>query len=264
MFSVPLFKTTSYLRFLLAAQKKSNVQNKFLAALCAKVLNNTSSPPKSEDIEQHRQELLKSKAWLDVFDIGVGKTRPPKRKIKRITEKSVSNTKKSWLLFNLVQFVKPDSIIELGTSFGVSAMYLALAAPDKDVYTVEACTQTLAIAQNAFEKLKFDNINASNASFEAELPNILKNIGKVDLIYFDGNHTKEATLKYFDAALPYVHEDTVFIFDDIHQTLPMYKAWKKIKANDKVSCTVNLFQMGLVFFNNNKCLGHYSFHYPCF
>ena len=43
-------------------------------------------------------------------------------------------------------------IIELGTSFGISAMYLAAAIPDTTVYTMEGCPAVSEIAKRILRK----------------------------------------------------------------------------------------------------------------
>ena len=54
------------------------------------------------------------------------------------------------LLSNMAaEFGKP-LIIELGTSLGISTMYLAASCPDTTVCTIEGCPSTAAIAQAEF------------------------------------------------------------------------------------------------------------------
>ena len=65
----------------------------------------------------------------------------------------------------------------------------------------------------------------------------LKN--KYDLIFFDGNHSKDATLKYFNWALESHHRDAIFIFDDIYWSLEMKQAWLEICSNPKTILSIN-------------------------
>ena len=71
----------------------------------------------------------------------------------------------------------------------------------------------------------------------------------VDLAYIDANHTYEATWSYFDVLADKTHEKSVIVLDDIHHSEEMELAWKKICADERVTSTIDLYQMGLVFFD---------------
>ncbi len=77
-------------------------------------------------------------------------------------------------------------------------------------------------------------------------------LDRVDFAYIDGNHRKEPTLNYFNWLLEKSHEQTILIFDDIHWSNEMDKAWQLIKSNDKVSVTIDLFHLGLFSLEKNK------------
>lgn len=78
-----------------------------------------------------------------------------------------------------------------------------------------------------------------------------------DLIYFDGNHQKEATLKYFHELLPLAHNDSVFIFDDIHWSPGMEEAWEEIKTHPQVRVSIDSFFWGIVFFRKEQEKEHF-------
>ena len=84
--------------------------------------------------------------------------------------------------------------------------------------------------------------------FTGYFKNSQLNTEHYQLIYFDGNHSKKATLEYFELLLPTITNDTVWIFDDIHWSAEMDEAWKAIKNHPKVTVTIDTFQWGLVFF----------------
>jgi len=238
----------AYLKYRLRAKTAHDIHSPFVFDLYNEVLNNMEPIIEAASVEAVRKELLEKNAWIDVNDLGTGKNRPSLRKFKDIARFSVSNSYKATLLYKMAKYFMPHSIIELGTSFGISTMYMALALPQSNVYTIEGCSQTLSIAESYFERLQFKNIFPINANFNAALKLNLEKLQKADFIYFDGNHAKEATLKYFNTALPFVHNDSVFIFDDINQSQEMNEAWETIISNKKVTCSINLFQLGVVFF----------------
>ncbi len=74
----------------------------------------------------------------------------------------------------------------------------------------------------------------------------------IDLVFFDANHRYEPTLRYFETCLPKTHNDSLFVFDDIHWSAEMERAWAEIKAHPAVTVTIDLFWVGLVFFRREQ------------
>jgi predicted O-methyltransferase YrrM len=79
------------------------------------------------------------------------------------------------------------------------------------------------------------------------LPEVIAGLSKLDFVFIDGNHRKEATLDYFKRCLPKLSENSIMIFDDIYWSLGMKEAWQEIKAHKDVTVTIDLFWIGLVF-----------------
>jgi hypothetical protein len=47
--------------------------------------------------------------------------------------------------------------------------------------------------------------------------------------------------------LPYTHDKTAWVFDDIHWSADMEKFWEEIKLNSSFNVCIDIFQMGLAF-----------------
>jgi len=253
-----IFPAYAYSRYLISCKNSHGIHSPFVFDLYNKVIATTDIIPGSEVIEDLRLHLLNRKSFLDVFDFGTGSNNHSRRRIKDITSRSISNKKKCALLYKMVTFAKPDNIIELGTSFGIATMYMALAAPEKPIYTVEGCAQTISIAQDNFDKAGLGNVHTSNATFDVAFPDLLKDTVKADFIYFDGNHFKGPTLRYFNMALPYIHNDSIFIFDDIHWSYDMEEAWNEIIKHPQVTVSIDLFHVGIVFFRKELSKQHFT------
>ena len=95
------------------------------------------------------------------------------------------------------------------------------------------------------------NIEVEVGDFDAILDYVLKNVDQLDMVFVDGNHRKEPTLNYFERCIELAGEDSVFMFDDIHWSYGMNQAWNAIKKDERVSITIDLFWIGLVFFKKD-------------
>ena len=80
-------------------------------------------------------------------------------------------------------------------------------------------------------------------------------------MFFDGNHQEKPTIEYFEACLAKAHNETLFIFDDIHWSEGMEKAWDYIKSHEKVTVTIDLFFIGLVFFRKEQAKQDFVIRY---
>src|SRR5690606_25194025 len=140
-------------------------------------------------------------------------------------------------LFRLARWFRPEQVLELGTSLGITTLYLAKGADEGMVTTIEGCPQTHRIAQEHFERLGQRNITPLLGSFRARLPEALQRMERLDLAFLDGNHAKEPTLDYFEQCLERSHNDTVIVLDDIHWSREMEEAWETVKAHLRVTVT---------------------------
>ena len=156
-----------------------------------------------------------------------------------------------------ISLVIPLEILEIGTSVGLGTAALSLGNSQSTITSLEGCTNTSNIALNLFKEFQLNNIHLEIGEFKNTLPLTLKN-NNFDLIYFDGNHDKTATLNYFEQCLNSATNDSVFIFDDIYWSTEMKEAWDIIKNNDMVRVSIDIFYWGLVFFRNEQRKQHFT------
>lgn len=209
------------------------------------------------EIEKLRSELLHNKQVISLKDFGTGFE--SERKISEIAKKSLKSKKQAQLLFRLVNEYKPLNILELGTSLGITSLYLAASNQNAKCITLEGCPETAKIAMRNIEKLKLNNIEVKVGEIGELLPKVLTEFCELDFVFIDANHTLKAVISYFEQCLEKINSNSIIVIDDIYWSVEMKKAWKLIKENNKVSSTIDLFQMGIVFFNPHLQKKHYKF-----
>lgn len=246
---LPMRFLQSYLRYLWCSVSRYRIHSPFIYQV-SEVLH--AKPPK--DIirlpEAVRKQLSSSQQLITVLDLGEGGKQKPNRlqKLGKLAATSSKRPKEGVYLYNLVAHFKPKVILELGTSLGISTMYLQLGCAESRIVTIEGCPERLKIAQENFQRHGFDKIECINGDFDVVLPELIKNGLQPDFVFVDGNHGLEPTLRYFELLAPCLHNDAVMVFDDIHWSVGMEQAWDWIASSDAAQVTVDLFSMGLVFF----------------
>ena len=240
-----------YCKYLFTAKSKHSAHSPFLYEFITKVLHQKSNDNNCKRIEKLRKELCKSEEIIKITDYGAGShvNNSKNRKIKDVAKNSAKNSKFGKLLYRVVKFYKPKKILELGTSLGISTLYLAKSEKESTIYSFEGCKETIKFAQQSFNILEAKNIEIISGNFKDSLSKKLKEIKNIDLAFIDGNHNKEPTIAYFENCLKYSNNNTIFIFDDIHWSKGMEKAWKYIKLHQRTSLTIDLFYVGIVFIN---------------
>jgi len=206
------------------------------------------------DIERLRELLLKDTTKIKVTDLGAGSHRLKKeetRSIAAICKTAVSPPKKCQLLFKIVHQVKPKTILEIGTSLGISTIYQAKAASNAQLISLEGSPAIAQVAQQNLKRLKVNNTTITTGPFEATLVPALQQLKKLDYVFIDGNHRQDATLLYFEKCLDFAHADSVFVIDDIYWSAEMQAAWQSICQHPKVTLSVDYFDVGLVFFRKD-------------
>jgi predicted O-methyltransferase YrrM len=207
-----------------------------------------------KNLSETRAQLSNDQTVLNITDFGAGSRvfKGNQRKVKDIVEHGISNEKYARLLFRLVNYFKPSTIVELGTSVGLTTMYLAAVNKKAKVYTLEGSKEIAEFAKQQFTKNKFENIELIEGNFNDTLPTLLNKLGAVDFAYIDGNHTKEASINYFMQLLPKCNERSVLIFDDINWSQGMQEAWQFIKTHERVKLSIDLFFIGIILFRKEQ------------
>ena len=225
----------SFLKHRFKAKTRHGVHSPFVYRLLDEVIYDFRAQTVYQEIEQLRAELLQ-------YD--------PRNSL--VKKNTLTQPRLAQLVHRLVCDLKPKNIIELGTCHGITTTYLAKAATEARVISIDDCPETLAIARENMKKLQIINTELLLGNFDEILPKIIEEIPLLDFVVIEGHHLKEDTLNYFKWCLPKIGENSLLIFADIYWNQGMKEAWEEIKANPEVSVTIDLFYIGLVFFKKGR------------
>lgn len=252
------FKVKSFILFLLKSTNQHGIHSPFVYNLVTQCFYKKSNLQPITQYKKYKKWLLNNSKTIEVTDFGKGSTifKSNHRKVKDITKIAGITPKKALLLFKIVNYLKIKNILEIGTSVGLSASMLSTANPSSKIKTLEGCKNTATVAQQLFDTFKIKNIEIITGNFNKTLPKIVAN-NHFDLIYFDGNHQKEATLQYFKLCLKAAHNNSVFIFDDINWSKEMQKTWQIIKNHNAITVSIDLYFWGIIFFRKEQEKQHF-------
>lgn len=249
-----------YLKHRLSAKTRHGTHSPFVYRMVDEVIYDFSHKKVYDQIEQQRKKLLDDDTQITITDLGAGShiNKNRTKAVKEIAKNALKSPRLAQLIYRLVNSQQPNHIIELGTCLGITTAYLANAASQAAVTTIEGCPATASIAAQNFKALNLTNVELQVGNFDDILPKTVNDATNLDFVYIDGNHTKEATLNYFNWCLPKLNENSVLIFDDIYWSEGMKEAWEEIKNHPQVTVTIDLFWIGLVYFRKGQAKEHFK------
>lgn len=244
--------------------KGHGVHSPFVFDFIIRVLNQPNGSFDFSETENLRKQLRNDQRLIEVEDFGAGSTviKSKQRIIGEIAKSSLKPPKYAQLLHRIASYYRPQHIIELGTSLGITTAYLANSHQKAQVVTFEGSGSIADIAAENLKSLGVRNVDLRVGEFGKTLPVFLSTAPRIDLAFLDGNHRKQPTLDYFSHILPQCNEHSILIFDDIHWSAEMEEAWNEIKAHESVRLSIDLFFIGIVFFRKDfKVKQHFTIRF---
>lgn len=252
--SLWLFRAQQLLQFYWQAITKYQIHSPFVAGLVNEVVEDGRHFYAFDAIELLREQVLQNGAEIEVLDYGTGagEATSSRRKlpIRQVAARSGSDQQQGQRLFKLANFLQPRTVLELGTSLGLGTLYLTAGSPEKArVVSLEGCPQCAEIARMHLEMLHLQRAEVVTGPFSDTLQPVAARLRPLDLVFFDGNHREQPTLEYFQICLDNAAPDAVLVFDDVHWSPGMRRAWDAVRQHPRVTLTVDCWDFACAFLN---------------
>ena len=244
--------------------KGHGIHSPFVFEFITRILNDKTIYPAYQEVEVLRKQLLQDSRLFVVEDFGAGGKflKKYEKSVNSIAKNATKSKKYGQLLFRMANYYQPKTIVELGTSLGITTSYLSLARPNARLITMEGAGEIGQVAKQNFNKLQLKNIELIGGNFDETLADVIRSLPSVDFAFIDGNHQQEPTERYFQQLLSKTNNDSILVFDDIHWSGEMEDAWQTIKEHKAVKCTMDLFFIGIVLFRKEfKEIQHFTIRF---
>jgi predicted O-methyltransferase YrrM len=260
-----VWRIRRFVDFMLGAGTLYRIHSPFLYNLIDNVVVQSLMLPGLEPIERMREEYRQSKAVIYKTDYGrnadgdgVSTYQVP---LARLARTSLSSRRQALRLHHLAQYLGATRILELGTSIGLTTAYLAKSGPETSVWTLEGCPELAGFAAKNLEKLDVRNVKIIQGRFEEKIGEALAEIGKMDLLFLDGDHRKGPVIANFECCVPHFHNNTVVVIDDIHHSPEMEQAWEHLITRSDVTISLDFFHCGWLLFRKESSKEHFRLRY---
>ncbi len=244
---------------------KHNIHSPFVYDLITNVFEDHGEHAEYKALDKVRRNLLNDDNVIETVDFGTDAKDKEfityRASVKKLTQSRSQTVRQSHLLIRLVKHFKPGTILEFGTATGLGCIAMALSNPKAKIISMEGCASIASIAETQISNLNINNIELIIGNFNNVLNDVLEKITALDLVFFDGKYRKIAILDYFNHCLAKSNENSVFIFDDIHASIEMEEAWNEIIQNQSVHISLDVFHIGILFFNKGLSKQHFILKY---
>jgi predicted O-methyltransferase YrrM len=249
-----------YIKYIAKAKGRHHIHSPFVFDLVDVCFNLKFAENDKITLDNYLSILYSDKKTYLFDTYGAGS----KSKKKHITIKSLAqkaSTKgKYWeLLYRISKHYKSTNILELGTNFGFGTLAFKAGNPNSFIQSIEGSKILNEINRNNFSKLKLNNIDFIQSSFEEFFKQ--KNDRIYDLVFIDGDHIGKNLLLNLDKTIQKCHNETLIIIDDIRWSADMLAAWEQILADKRFHLTIDLFKLGIVLLKTNKEKEHFILRY---
>ncbi len=145
-------------------------------------------------------------------------------------------------LFKLVNRFQPEVVVEVGTGSGLSMQYMA--AAKRSAWCVTFDRELLPYVT---ERLKPSGIEYRKLPDEPGT--VLQGFSEIGLLHIA--HT-DAYREVFDEAWAHLSARSLVVVEGIHDSKEKLAWWKSIVADERVGMTLDLYDMGVVFFDLSR------------
>ena len=141
------------------------------------------------------------------------------------------------LLFRLVNFYRPGSLIEVGEGNGEAFRYMN-----------QARTSMVSVGLKGVEK------EETLCRLEAEL----KRLEKVDFLHIAFTPFYK---EIFEIAFPYLHDESCVVVGDIYASAEREAWWKALISDERVRISFDLYDIGLLRFEKKRFKQNYKVNF---
>ncbi len=240
------FQVKSYINHWLDAVDEHSIHSPFFFDFYNRVIRAEVDTPFSE-IEKTRKHLLNDHTLIKVKDLGASSPhfKNENREIAQVASTSLNEERYCTLFYRIAMYTEAKSMVELGTSMGITSLYLSKTIGTK-LTTFEGNQDMINIALTNFEHFGKKNIALISGNIDQTLPDYLQNPAKIDFALMDANHRYEPTIRYFNWLAKRMGDHGVMVIDDIYYSEEMGKAWNELKD-------MTWFMEALIYFDAEFC-----------
>jgi predicted O-methyltransferase YrrM len=213
-------------------RKGYGVHSPFTYNLITKVIEERTPYYVFDDIENFRKELLAAE-----------------KKKTSVTAKETQHKNYGALLFRLVNFFKCNSVLQIKGTTGIMSLYLSQASRNCACFVLEDRPGLLKSVESYVNRQQLKNLHFLEGDYAENLDKLKSGHTSFDLIFINQSGNPKKTVEAIKLSQDFIQEKSVLIIDGIARNKAMKDLWKRIKNHPETRVTIDLYALGIVFFD---------------
>jgi predicted O-methyltransferase YrrM len=174
-------------------------------------------------------------------------------------KKEIQHKNYGALLFRIVHFFKCRNILQIRAYTGILSLYLSMASRrNSTCYALEENSEWLNAVKIFAEQQQLENLHWMGGDYAGNLQKLKVYIPAFDLIFINQSGNAEKTMETIELSKSFISEKTILIIDGISRNKEINALWEKIKNLPETRVTIDLFALGIVFFDKKLHKQHYK------
>jgi len=229
-------------------RKGHGVHSPFVYNLISKVINERGCFYCQDEIEHTRKKAfclkqavrLRRKKNPEKFrDVAIGE----------VIKKEAVTPRTGALLLRLTNYFKPETILQIGGAADMSALYLSSYSTDLKCVVVEKSPEMASVARLVLELHNHHAVDLRTGDYEEVLPSVLAELPQPDFVFLNLVKDTKENEYVFNQCLRRLHNEAVLVVSGIKASRYMRAFWRTVREREEVTVTIDLYSVGLVFFN---------------
>lgn len=159
---------------------------------------------------------------------------------------------KGRVLFNTVRIMRSKRCLELGTAYGMSALFILAAlkmyVPSGSLATLEWFKLLMPVNSAILKERYGDMVSCHFGNTAAVLPELTKSLKQIDFLFHDCGHSRADYVNDFNNVVEILSPGAVVLFDDIRwedmhnpsANLDTYGGWATVASHPRVRQAVEI------------------------
>jgi|GEM_PF-40834 len=239
------FSSFSSLPLLFRRRKGYGIHSPFIYSLITKVIEEKSAFYAFEEIENFRKTILTENNLQS-----------------KITIQEIQSSNYGKFLFRIVHFFKCRIVIQIGGSTGIMGLYLALASGmQSKCYVLEERPGLLSAIDPFILAHHLKQLHLMEGAYEENLKALCILLQEVDFIFVNLLPNSMEWEKIYALCEPLIRKNGIIVLNNIRKNQEMKKGWRFLQNLPQARVTIDLYVVGVAFFDNKLPKRHYNVYF---
>jgi predicted O-methyltransferase YrrM len=164
-------------------------------------------------------------------------------------------------LFRLVNFFKPQNVIEIGSSTGVMGLYLGMPSRRCNCLLLDERHDLSPLLKQFTMTHHYNKIQYIAGDYRDTLHRLQEERREIDLLFINRLPKSLTFDELFQLCRPLIGRRSILLLDNIGRNRTMRRAWQSLRQDTRARVMIDLHALGMIFFDEKLHKQHYKAYF---